>query len=70
MHTLIAPCELLGHDYQQVLEETFPGLEGMPAASLRLPTAPYLRALWLVGDSDRAWATSISPMYAVSPVAP
>lgn len=58
---LFAAPTLLGKDYESFLEEAVPSLAGHEAASgpLRDPEVPWLREVWVVGSSDRAWATSI-----------
>jgi acyl-CoA synthetase (AMP-forming)/AMP-acid ligase II len=57
--TLIAPRVLLERDYQATLEAAVEGLAEHPAGPIRLPSMPYLRSIWLLGGSDRAWATPI-----------
>ncbi|MFA5882913.1 MAG: class I adenylate-forming enzyme family protein [Acidimicrobiia bacterium] len=57
--TLIAPRVLLGRDYAPVLEAAVDGLAGHGPGPLWLPAMPYLRSIWLVGGSDRAWATTL-----------
>ena len=57
--TLIAPRVLLGRDYAAALEATADGLAEHAAPPLRLPSLPYLRSIWLVGGSDRPWATPL-----------
>src|SRR5829696_1512220 len=57
--TLLAPAVLLGHDYGDALEAAAPGLAQQGASPLHLESLPYLRKIWLFGQSDRAWATSL-----------
>jgi acyl-CoA synthetase (AMP-forming)/AMP-acid ligase II len=56
---LISPRRLFGTDRLDVLEETLPGLAPQPAGRLALPAAPFLRAVWIGGGADRAWATPV-----------
>jgi acyl-CoA synthetase (AMP-forming)/AMP-acid ligase II len=57
---LLAPRVLLGRDFEAHLEEAVPGLASQGAGPLYLPVLPYLRAIWIAGGSDRAWATPVS----------
>jgi acyl-CoA synthetase (AMP-forming)/AMP-acid ligase II len=57
--TLIAARVVLGHDMQDMLEASVPGLAEADGPRLFLPGAPSLRAVWLTGDPDRAWATPL-----------
>ncbi len=51
----------LGHDYLSRLEEiVHPG--GDPV--IRAPTHPYLRSVWVLGQSDRPWAGSMDDLLA------
>ena len=54
---LIAPPTVLKTDVPQLLEDAFPALAESTGNRLWLTDAPYLRRVWLTGDSDRAWAT-------------
>ena len=69
--TLLAPAVLLGRDYTEALEATAPGLAGHGPSPLHLESLPYLRSIWLVGESDRSWATALdgrdAPLLAVDP---
>jgi acyl-CoA synthetase (AMP-forming)/AMP-acid ligase II len=57
VHTLLAPRTLLGHDVAASLEEAIPGLASQAAGGpLLLDGMPSLRAVWIEGGSDRAWA--------------
>jgi len=58
-HLLLAPRRMLGRDYHAHLEEALPGLAAHRAGPLRLPSAPYLRAVWMVGGADRPWAVPV-----------
>ncbi len=59
LDTLMAPRSLLGQDVQEQLEIAWPELRRSPRRSLYLAEAPYLRRIWLVGDSERPWATPV-----------
>ena len=62
----------LRHDYGKTLAAALPGLtEGTPQA-LRIPSAPYLRSVWLDDVSGLSWARSIEDLlaYAEGPQAP
>jgi acyl-CoA synthetase (AMP-forming)/AMP-acid ligase II len=57
LRRVIAWTSFLGHDYQDRIEEALPGLAGSSATDrLRLPVAPNLQAVQLVGASARSWA--------------
>ena len=54
---VIAHPRFLNNDYLERLEDALPGLSARDAASpLFLPDAPFLRAIHVWGDSDRAWS--------------
>jgi acyl-CoA synthetase (AMP-forming)/AMP-acid ligase II len=54
---LVMHPAFLSNDYQERLETALPGLAGQRAdARLVVPDAPYLRAVYVWGDSDRPWA--------------
>src|SRR5262249_4619956 len=53
---LLTQSSMLGKDHQSFLENALPGLEKSSASRLRLPDVPYLRSIWVRGDTDRAWA--------------
>jgi acyl-CoA synthetase (AMP-forming)/AMP-acid ligase II len=55
---LLTQPSMLGKDHQSYLENALPGLEKSRASRLRLPDVPYLRSIWVRGDTDRAWADS------------
>jgi acyl-CoA synthetase (AMP-forming)/AMP-acid ligase II len=55
INVLIAPRVLLGRDVPEFLETTWPQLGTTSRSELLLPDAPYLRAIWLCGGSDRPW---------------
>ena len=54
---LISSSTLLGKDHEAFLEDAIPGLEGSRAGCLRVPVAPYLRSVFVLGSSSRDWAT-------------
>jgi acyl-CoA synthetase (AMP-forming)/AMP-acid ligase II len=58
---LFAAPTLLGKDYEAFLEEAVPALTDHDASQgpLHDPRVPFLRSVWIVGDSDRAWATTV-----------
>ena len=55
LSVLIAADTYLGHNYVAKLEEAFPGMSDRDIA---LAQAPYLRRLWIWGDSPPSWARS------------
>ena len=65
---LIAARRFLKHDYARTLATAFPGIAGQPAARLRHPDAPYLRAVWFDDASDVAWADSTDAFLALADV--
>ena len=57
---LLSPRMMFAEDRQPYLEAALPGLVQAGQGRLLLPDAPYLRAVWLAGQSDRAWAQTFS----------
>ncbi len=57
--TLLTARSVLGRDMQDMLEAAVPDLAAATNARLFLPDAPYLRAVWMTGPIDRAWATPV-----------
>jgi acyl-CoA synthetase (AMP-forming)/AMP-acid ligase II len=57
--TLITARTVLGRDMQQMLEDSVPGLSDASGPPLFLPAVPSLRAVWITGGADRAWATPV-----------
>lgn len=55
---LLTAARLLGNDYLARLEEAAPELANARAGALRLPSLPYLRAVYAWGGTDRPWARS------------
>ena len=54
----------LRHDYASTLAAALPGLAASQAGALRLPAAPYLRAIWLDDAEGLAWARPVSELLA------
>ncbi len=59
IHALLTARTVLGHDMQDMLEASVPDLAGATSPRLFLPDAPSLRAVWMTGGADRAWATAL-----------
>ena len=57
---LLAPRTLLGKDYETHLEQAVPGLADQGPGPLYIPALPYLRAIWVVGGTDRPWVTPVT----------
>lgn len=53
---LLAPATMLGKDHETYLEDAIPDLVTASRAPLRSPDLPYLRSVWILGESRRAWA--------------
>lgn len=56
---LFAAPTMLGRDMHGFLEEAVPGLANSGEGDLLLTELPYLRKIWLTGDTDRPWATGV-----------
>jgi acyl-CoA synthetase (AMP-forming)/AMP-acid ligase II len=56
---LLAPRTLFGRDFHDYLEDAVPGLASQGSGRLYVPGLPYLRAIWVAGESDRDWATPV-----------
>lgn len=54
---LLAPSTLLGRDTTELFEEVWPALTVASEAQLFVEDAPYLRHIWVCGDSERPWLT-------------
>jgi acyl-CoA synthetase (AMP-forming)/AMP-acid ligase II len=52
----------LRHDYVKTLTAALPGLSKAKAEALRLPTAPYLRSIWLDDAEGLEWARPIEDL--------
>jgi acyl-CoA synthetase (AMP-forming)/AMP-acid ligase II len=57
---LLAPRTMLGKDYEDLLEVAVPGLAEQGDGPLYVAALPYLRAIWVVGGSGRAWGTPVA----------
>ncbi len=57
--TLITAPSVLGHEMPDMLEASVDGLADADGSRLFLPSTPYLRRIWITGDSDRSWATTV-----------
>ena len=58
LQLLIAADRYLNHDYVARLADAVPGLAEQTGA-IRLPAAPYLRAVWIWGENVPAWAQAV-----------
>lgn len=58
VHTLLSVDRFLSNDYLASLEHAFPEIKDARSDGLTLADAPYLRQVFVWGDSDRAWAQS------------
>jgi acyl-CoA synthetase (AMP-forming)/AMP-acid ligase II len=58
--TLIAGPTLLGRDVLAYLEEAVPGLADAQGPELFTDELPFLRSIWITGETDRRWATRVS----------
>jgi acyl-CoA synthetase (AMP-forming)/AMP-acid ligase II len=69
---LLGVRRFLRHDYGKTLAAAMPGLSEGTAQALRLPSAPYLRSIWLDDAAGLSWARSIDDLlaYADGPQAP
>ena len=57
--TLLTARVVLGHDMQDMLEASVPGLADATGPRLFLPETPSLRAVWITGEVDVPWATPL-----------
>ncbi|MGO8862203.1 MAG: class I adenylate-forming enzyme family protein [Acidimicrobiales bacterium] len=55
-HVLIGVRRFLRHDFVNNLTAALPGLNESSAGSLRLPSAPLLRSIWLDDTDGLSWA--------------
>ncbi|MGE0880646.1 MAG: class I adenylate-forming enzyme family protein [Acidimicrobiia bacterium] len=68
---LFAQRTLLGKDYEALLEESVPSLGAhVDQGPLHDMTVPFLRSVWMVGGSDRPWATPVDLVDADHPAEP
>jgi acyl-CoA synthetase (AMP-forming)/AMP-acid ligase II len=56
---LICADRYRSHDYLTRLEEALPGLAEQRPGALAVPHAPNLRAVMVIGDTGRPWASSL-----------
>jgi acyl-CoA synthetase (AMP-forming)/AMP-acid ligase II len=56
---LFAPRSMFGKDYEAFLEEAIPSLARHAGGPIRDLEVPYLRSIWLTGESSRPWATEV-----------
>ncbi len=61
---LVGVRRYLSHDYSERLDAALPGLAASTADALRIPTAPYLRSIWLDDAADLPWARSTENLLA------
>jgi len=59
---LIAARRFLSHDYGEVLEAALPGLADSHPGAIRLPAAPYLRAVWMDDAAGLDWAEPVDAL--------
>jgi acyl-CoA synthetase (AMP-forming)/AMP-acid ligase II len=57
---LLAQTTMMGKDQAAFLEEAVPGLASAAPDRLRVPQLPYLRSVWLLGDTERKWAKTFT----------
>jgi acyl-CoA synthetase (AMP-forming)/AMP-acid ligase II len=57
--TLIIPERLFGEDHLTFVAEAFASLADAGPGPLYLPEAPFLRSIWVAGDTRNAWAERI-----------
>jgi acyl-CoA synthetase (AMP-forming)/AMP-acid ligase II len=58
IHLLLTGPALLGRAHGPELERALPDLAGAGDPDLFLPAAPFLRAIWVTGSTDRPWVRS------------
>jgi acyl-CoA synthetase (AMP-forming)/AMP-acid ligase II len=56
---LVAPSKVLDIDVADRFEAALPELSSQRAGQLAMTAAPYLRAVVLVGDGERSWASHV-----------
>jgi acyl-CoA synthetase (AMP-forming)/AMP-acid ligase II len=71
LNYLVVVDRYLRHDYLATLEAAFPDLLTHKTCDLRLPAAPFLRGVFVMGNGRRAWtrqwAVSLTDLEPVSP---
>jgi acyl-CoA synthetase (AMP-forming)/AMP-acid ligase II len=70
VHALLTVDRHLGHDYLERLEGAVPGLAEQEAERIFVPSHPYLRAIWVWGDSQRPWSGRMDDLAARGEVVP
>jgi acyl-CoA synthetase (AMP-forming)/AMP-acid ligase II len=56
---LFAPRTMLGKDCEAFLEDAVPSLSGHDGGPIQDLDVPYLRSIWMTGDSSKPWATPV-----------
>jgi acyl-CoA synthetase (AMP-forming)/AMP-acid ligase II len=59
VHTLLAPPGVLSIDVPSFLEEAIPGLADQGGAPYFVSGLPYLRSVWITGETERSWARPV-----------
>ena len=62
VQVLLTVGQHLGHDYLERLETVVPALTTHSNGPLLTPSHPFLREIWVWGDTNRAWAKSIDQL--------
>lgn len=57
---LLSQPMILGKDHESYLEEAIHGLSSCSSDHLRMTEVPYLRSVWILGESTRTWAKSFA----------
>jgi acyl-CoA synthetase (AMP-forming)/AMP-acid ligase II len=57
--TLILGPTMLGRDMAAFVEEAVPALAKADGPELFIDELPYLRSIWMTGETDRAWARQV-----------
>ncbi len=70
LHTLLTVPRFLNNDYLERLETLAPGLARQKADALLLPELPFLRRVYVWGDSDRRWTRSARELEAAADASP
>ena len=64
VQVLLTVDEHLGHNYLDYLEESAPELGGS-GARIRVGSHPYLRSVWVLGETSRPWAGTVDDLLAL-----
>ena len=70
LHTLLTVPRFLNNDYLERLETVAPGLARQKADALLVPELPFLRSVYVWGDSDRGWTRSARDLEAAADANP